>query len=187
MQIPTRHSDLRRFAPRSRVGRLLACAAALLPVCLAVTGCSPPHLYSTSAGFSRTATITVQATGPEATAAVTWWNSLAGRAIFELTAGTAQITIHTDTAFCGPITTERVACTEALPASGAFADPPTYAYNSCEVFVSPVGAAYWQVYAHELGHCLGFQHVTDRDSIMNPHPIANDGWDRSMLTAAGYR
>ena len=40
---------------------------------------------------------------------------------------------------------------------------------------------------HELGHCLGFEHVTDRDSIMNPHPVANDVWDQSMLQAAGYR
>jgi hypothetical protein len=67
-----------------------------------------------------------------------------------------------------------------------FTDPPTYAYNSCQIFVDPAGAPYWEVYAHELGHCLGFQHVTDRDSIMNVHPVANDMWDQSMLVAAGY-
>ncbi len=187
MRIPTQRSGDPRLAPKLRVRHLLACAAVLISVCLGVAGCSPPHLYSASAGFSRTATIAVQASGPEATAAITWWNTIAGRQLFALTAGPAQITIQTDAGFCGPTTTERVACTEALPASGVFADPPTYAYSSCEIFVSPVGAAYWQVYAHELGHCLGFQHVTDRDSIMNPHPIANDAWDQSMLHAAGYR
>lgn len=187
MHIPVHPSDVRRFAPRRRVARLLAGAAVLIAVCLAAAGCSPPHLYSASAGFSRTTTITVQGSGPEATAAVAWWNSLAGRALFEMTDGPAQITIQTDTGFCGTTTTERVACTAALPASGVFSDPPVYAYNSCHIYVSTAGASYWEVYAHELGHCLGFQHVTDRASIMNPHPVANDLWDQSMLTAAGYR
>jgi hypothetical protein len=186
MQSPTIRF-FRRFAASSVRRRLLASAALVVVVAFAAAGCSPPHLYSASAGFSRTATITVNATGAEATNAVNWWNTRAGRPMFVLTAGPAQITIQTDTGFCGPTTSDRVACTQALPATGAFADPPTYAYNSCQIFVSTAGASYWQVYAHELGHCLGFDHVTDRDSIMNPHPIASDAWDQSMLAAAGYR
>ena len=187
MQFPPFRRSVRRLAPTSLRWRLLAGAAFVVVVAFATTGCSPAHLYSASAGFSRTETITVHASGPEASAAVSWWNVRAGRQLFVLTTGPAQITIQTDTGFCGPTTTERVACTEALPTSGVFADPPTYAYDSCQIFVSAAGAPYWQVYAHELGHCLGFQHVTDRDSIMNPHPVANDAWDQSMLAAAGYR
>jgi hypothetical protein len=187
MHTPTLRTGHRQSVSAARSRPLLAGAAVVLSGALAVAGCSPPHLYSASAGFSRTATITVQASGPEATAAVDWWNNLAGRQLFQLTVGPAQITIQTDTGFCGPTTTERVACTEALPTSGVFADPPTYAYDSCHIFIGAAGAPYWQVYAHELGHCLGFEHVTDRESIMNPHPIPNDAWDQSMLAAAGYR
>ena len=187
MQFPTLRSGSWRFAHTSGKRRLLAGAATVVVAAFAAAGCSPPHLYSASAGFSRTATISVQATGAEATNAVNWWNGLAGRQLFVLTTGPAQITIQTDTGACGPISSERVACTAALPVSGKFADPPAYAYDTCKVFVSAAGAAYWQVYAHELGHCLGFDHVTDRESIMNPHPIASDVWDQSMLAAAGYR
>ena len=179
-------------APHGHAGhgmrsRFLATAALAVTVAFAAAGCSPAHLYSAQAGFSRTSTITVRATSSEATLAVWWWNSLAGRPLFALTTGPAQITIETDTGFCGPTTPDRVACTEALPTSGTFSDPPTYAYNSCHIYVSSAGAPYWQVYAHELGHCLGFEHGTDRESIMNPHPIANDAADQSMLAAAGYR
>ena len=187
MHFPSLRRDPGRFAHLSIRRRLLASAALVVGVAFAAAGCSPAHLYSASAGFSRTATITVQATGAEATDAVNWWNARAGRQLFVLTTGPGQVTIQTDTGFCGPTTSDRVACTQALPTSGVFADPPTYAYNSCQIFVSTAGAPYWQVYAHELGHCLGFEHVTDRESIMNPHPIANDAWDQSMLAAEGYR
>ncbi len=187
MQFPTLRLGVRDLTPTSLRRRLLVGAALVILIAFATAGCSPAHLYSASAGFNRPDTITVQASGAEASAAVDWWNSLAGRQLFELTTGPAQITIQTDTGFCGPITSERVACTMALPTSGVFADPPIYSYDSCEVYVSAAGAIYWQVYAHELGHCLGFQHVTDRESIMNPHPIANNAWDQSMLAAAGYR
>jgi len=188
MQAPTLRRGFRRFAlPTPLRRRLLASAVLVVIAVLAAAGCSPPHLYSGSAGFSRNATITVHATGAVAIAGVDWWNALAGRQLFALTTGPGQITIQTDTGFCGPTTNERVACTEALPTSGVFADPPTYAYDSCQIFVSTAGASYWQVYAHELGHCLGFEHVTDRESIMNPHPVANAAWDQSMLAAAGYR
>ena len=46
-----------------------------------------------------------------------------------------------------------------------------------------------QALADELGNgAIAIEaDVTDRDSIMNPHPIANDAWDQSMLDAAGYR
>ena len=164
----------RRIAATPLRRRLVSSAALVVGVAFAAAGCSPAHLYSSSAGFSRTASITVRATGIEATSAVNWWNTRAGRQLFVLTAGPAQITIQSDTGFCGPTTSERVACTQALPTTGRFADPPSYAYATCEIFVSTAGAPYWQVYAHELGHCLGFDHVTDRESIMNPHPIAND-------------
>lgn len=187
MHVPTRRGALRRDASPARRRRVIAGAVFSVIIAFAVAGCSPPHLYSASAGFGRSETIMVQASGAEATTAVNWWNARAGRAIFALTTGPARITIQLDTGFCGPTTTARVACTEALPASGVFADPPTYAYDKCEIFVSTAGAPYWEVYAHELGHCLGFDHVTDRESIMNPHPIANDVWDQSMLAAAGYR
>jgi hypothetical protein len=187
MQFPTFRLGVRHLAPTSRRRRLCAGAALVGVIAFTIAGCSPAHLYSASAGFSRAETITVHASGAEATAAVNWWNTLAGRQLFELTTGPARVTIQTDTGFCGPTTSDRVACTEALPTSGVFADPPTYAYDSCAIFVSTAGAIYWQVYAHELGHCLGFEHVTDRESIMNPHPIANDAGDQSMLAAAGYR
>jgi hypothetical protein len=167
--------------------RLLATAGCVVVVAFAAAGCSPPHLYSSSAGFGRAGTISVQGTGAEVTSAVEWWNARAGRQLFVLTSGPAQITVQTDAGSCGAITTERVACTAALPASGKFADPPAYAYETCKIFVSAAGAPHWQVYAHELGHCLGFDHVTDRESIMHPHPIASDVWDQSMLAAAGYR
>jgi hypothetical protein len=187
VQFPTLRSGFWRFAQTSGKRRLIAAAATVVVAAFAAAGCSPPHLYSASAGFSRTATISVHAAGTEATTAVNWWNSRAGRQLFVLTTGPAQVTIQTDNGSCGPISTERVACTEALPLSGRFADPPAYAYDSCEIFVSSAGAPYWEVFAHELGHCLGFDHVTDRESIMNPHPIASDVWDQSMLAAAGYR
>lgn len=157
---------------------------------LALAGCSPAHLYSTDAGFARTSAITVRVdANPNAMKALYWWNAMAGRQLFVLTtADDAQVTVRLDTGVCGPVTTDRVACTTARPTSGVFSAPPVYAYDSCEVDVSEFGATYWEVYAHELGHCLGFDHVTDRPSIMNPHPDATNGAaDQAMLAAAGYR
>ena len=168
------------------------CAVALGMLALALAGCSPPHLYSVDAGFGRTSTVTVHvdaSVSTNATKAIAWWNALAGRPLFVVTtAATAQVTIQPDTGGCGPVTSERVACTTALPSSGVFVSPPAYAYSSCEVDVSELGATYWEVYAHELGHCLGFDHVTDRPSIMNVHPDStNRAADQAMLSAAGYR
>jgi hypothetical protein len=165
-------------------------ALALGLLALALAGCSPAHLYSSDAGFARQSTITVRVIGnPNATKALYWWNSLAGRQLFVLTTAVdAQVTIEPDAGVCGAVTSDRVACTTAKPSSGVFSDPPAYAYNSCEVDVSELGATYWEVYAHELGHCLGFEHVTDRASIMNVHPDStNAAADQAMLTAAGYR
>jgi hypothetical protein len=168
---------------------LIALSLGLLGIALA--GCSPAHLYSADAGFARTSVITVHMDGTNvnATKAMAWWNTVAGRQLFVATTdGTAQVTIEPDTGTCGPVTTERVACTTALPSSGVFSSPPAYQYTSCQVDVSEIGATYWEVYAHELGHCLGFDHVTDRLSIMNVHPDStNSAADRAMFTAAGYR
>ena len=157
---------------------------------LTLAGCSTAHLYSTDAGFPRTSAITVRVdANPNAMKALYWWNTLAGRELFVLTtADHAQITIQRDTGVCGPVTTDRAACTTARPSSGVFSAPPAYPYTSCEVDISDLGATYWEVCAHELGHCLGFEHVTDRPSIMNPHPVAtNSAADQAMLAAAGYR
>ncbi len=170
--------------------RILVLVPVLAGSLFAFAGCSPAHLYSSSAGFSRASTVTVRVDAtPNALRAIAWWNDLAGRPLFVVTtAADAQVTIEPDAGACGPVTTDRVACTTVLPASGTFSDPPTYVYNVCTIGISALGATYWEVYAHELGHCLGFAHVADRDSIMNPHPVSGNAIaDRSMLGAAGYR
>ncbi len=101
------------------------------------------------------------------------------------TFGHLQVTIQADSGTCAdaPI----VACAAAFPVSGTFASPPAYPYNSCAIYMKSSIPTDWRVYAHELGHCLGFDHVTDRTSIMNPAADAtNAAADRAMLQVAGY-
>ena len=82
MQFPTLRLGVRDLTPTSLRRRLLVGAALVILIAFATAGCSPAHLYSASAGFNRPDTITVQASGAEASAAVAWWNSLAGRQLF---------------------------------------------------------------------------------------------------------
>jgi hypothetical protein len=144
------------------------------------------HLFSANAGFDRTTPITVQASSnPNVALAVSWWNDLAGRAIFTLQPGASQVTTQADTAVCAPDPT--VACAAAFPVTGVATTPAAYPYRACAIYVKASGASYWEVYAHELGHCLGFDHVVDRASVMNVHAdMSNRASDRLMLQTAGY-
>jgi hypothetical protein len=88
---------------------------------------------------------------------------------------------------CRPPPAPVVACTAAFPASGVFTSPPAYPYSSCAIYLKAAIPTDWRLYAHELGHCLGFNHVTERPSIMNPAADAsNPSADQSMLQLAGY-
>jgi hypothetical protein len=41
--------------------------------------------------------------------------------------------------------------------------------------------------AHELGHALGYNHVTARESVMNPTAVDPTGWDRDSSVVAFQR
>jgi hypothetical protein len=41
--------------------------------------------------------------------------------------------------------------------------------------------------AHELGHALGYNHVTARESVMNPTAVELNGWDRDSSKVAFLR
>lgn len=78
-----------------------------------------------------------------------YWNGLAGHKIVEFTEGSApeQADIHTVTVEFGSLAKEG----EAGVAVGFAGELP------CEVTVDPQFVAEWNVFAHELGHCLGFK------------------------------
>ncbi len=177
----------RRFVLPALVFGAAAIALGGCQVPVATPTAVPNHLYSVDAGFARGSSIAVQSVAdPNVAVAVAWWNARAGRQLFDLTsAGPLQVTIQSDPGACADVPI--VACTAAFPTSGSFASPPAYAYNSCAIYIKAPGATDWRVYAHELGHCLGFGHVTERASIMNPAPdAANASADQAMLQAAGY-
>jgi hypothetical protein len=189
------HSTAGNFRGAAR-HRLVASALVCAGAAIVLGGCQVPvaaptavtsHLYSTDAGFTRGSTIAVQSVAdPNVAIAVAWWNARAGRPLFNLTnSGPLQVTIQSDPGTCADVPI--VACTAAFPTSGSFASPPAYPYNSCAIYIKAPGQTDWRVYAHELGHCLGFGHVTERVSIMNPAPDANNpSADQAMLQLAGY-
>jgi hypothetical protein len=148
---------------------------------------APPrsYLYGPDAGFPRGATISVGTVvdAPGLVAAVAWWDQLAGRSIYTVGTGSTQVTIRSGDGVCG---SGAVACSAPVSAiDHKWHSDMSYPYEHCDVYVRTGFAGDWTVLAHEMGHCLGFDHVFDRASVMNqpPHP---DPADRAMLESAGY-
>jgi hypothetical protein len=189
----TKRRTARWFVALAVAAGALAFAGCQPPVTATATAAAPApappvpsHLYSADAGFGRGSTIVVQATAdPNVATAAAWWNEQAGRTVFTVGGGHVQVTVQNGAGPCADAPT--VACAAAFPVSGSFASPPAYAYNSCAIYLKAAGPNDWRLYAHELGHCLGFDHVTERASIMNSAADAsNPAADQSMLHVAGY-
>jgi hypothetical protein len=143
-------------------------------------------LYGPSSGFARDTAITVNSTidAPELVAAVDYWNRLAGRPVFLLSSTSSLVTVKTGEGICDA---GLVAC--AAPASvvdHAWHPNMDYAFEGCDVYLLPTAVGDWAVIAHELGHCLGFDHVTDWPSVMTPSPHPDPVFDRNLLVSAGY-
>lgn len=148
----------------------------------------PPrsYLYGPNAGFPRGATITVSSTidAPGLGAAAGYWNQLAGRTLFAVGAGSAQVNVRAGEGICSG---GSVAC--AAPASAIdhiWHPDMTYPYEHCDVYVLAAWVGDWSVIAHEMGHCLGFDHGVDWLSIMTSPPHPDPELDRNLLVGAGY-
>lgn len=55
-----------------------------------------------------------------------------------------------------------------------------YVKGQCEVWITPEGAEKWKVIAHEMGHCLGFNHTENVLSLMYPNP-AKGSFTQQMI------
>jgi hypothetical protein len=148
----------------------------------------PPrsYLYGPNAGFPRTATITVGSTiaAPGLAEAAAYWNQLAGRTLFAIGASASQVTLRAGEGVCG---TGAVACSAPISAIDHTWHPDmNYPYSHCDVYVLSAWVGNWSVIAHELGHCLGFEHVTDWLSVMTSPPHPDAVLDRNLLVGAGY-
>jgi len=148
----------------------------------------PPrsYLYGPDAGFPRTATITVGSTiaAPGLAEAAAYWNQLAGRTLFAIGASSSQVTLRAGEGVCG---TGAVACSAPMSAIDHTWHPDmNYPYAHCDVYVLSAWVGNWSVIAHELGHCLGFDHVTDWLSVMTSPPHPDAVLDRNLLVGAGY-
>jgi hypothetical protein len=156
---------------------------------LSALGCAPLHLYSSEAGFPRNSPIGVQPPPfavPGLAEAMRYWNTTSGRLLFiEATDGPIRFrpAITAGQRICG----EAIACAAPVGHDGQFRSPPAYPYRSCVVYLAQEAVTSPEVIAHELGHCLGFDHHTDgHRSIMSaPAEFAPDH-DAAMLQAAGY-
>ena len=121
---------------------------------------------------------------PGLSAAIAYWNTMAGRTIFVLGDASSQITVHAAEGVCNA---PSVAC--SAPASvydHVWHPDMNYPYESCAVYVLADYVSNSWTIAHELGHCLGFDHVTDRPSIMTSPPNPDPQHDRILLVSAGY-
>lgn len=161
--------------------------AALVLLAASAAACGP--LYSADAGFPRNAPIGVQPPSsymPGLDAAMRYWNDLAGRVLFTYDAHgpiRPRVATNGDALVCGG---DAMACAAPLDAKGEFRAPPGYPYSSCVVYVTPGAVASAEVIAHELGHCLGFDHVTDRPSVMGSPPVFAPEQDAVLLHDGGY-
>ena len=120
---------------------------------------------------------------PGLSGAVSYWNGVAGRTLYAQSGGSTMVTVRNGDAICGAAS----ACSAPVSAIDHQWHPDmSYPYEHCDVYVRTgyMGDPY--VIAHELGHCLGFAHVTDWLSIMSPTPHPNPSPDRQLLVSAGY-
>jgi hypothetical protein len=116
-------------------------------------------------------------------AAAGYWNQLAGRTLFAV-GGSGQVTVRAGEGICSG---GSVACSAPASVYDHLWHPDmTYPYEHCDVYVLAAWVGDWTVIAHELGHCLGFDHVTDWLSIMTSPPNPDPGLDRNLMVGAGY-
>jgi hypothetical protein len=121
---------------------------------------------------------------PALGAAAAYWNQLAGRTLFAVVTGPAQVTVRAGEGICSGGSD---ACAAPLSVYDNLWHPDmTYPYAHCDVYVLAPWVGDWAVIAHEMGHCLGFDHVLDWLSIMTSPPHPDPGLDRDLLVGAGY-
>jgi hypothetical protein len=139
------------------------------------------YLYGPTAGYPRTITLGIRAdtSAPGLAQAVAWWNQTAGRTLFAYGAG--PISIRSNMLPDGTVVCDgMLACSATLRADESFSFPPAYPYGQCNIYVRPDRLSEWTTLAHELAHCLGFDHHPGYDDFADPAH-----W-REQLVLAGY-
>lgn len=159
--------------------------ALVLVLALGLAAPADAKPYGTNAGFyprDRTIGIRLKIPVPVLDRALGYWNGAAGRLLL-VRDDAGPITIYNGDAVRGSKECPGGNCAAPVAADGRFSYPPTYPYARCEVYLTAAGAQQWTVVAHELGHCLGYDH--DRRSIVGGS--GSTAYDRQMLEQVGYR
>ncbi len=123
---------------------------------------------------------------PGLEAAIRYWNTTSGRLLFvDASDGPIRFrpAVTAEQHICG----DAIACAAPVASDGRFHSPPAYPYRACVVYLAAEAATSPEVIAHELGHCLGFDHHTDgHRSIMSAPAEFAPEHDAAMLRDAGY-
>jgi hypothetical protein len=140
------------------------------------------YLYGPQAGYwPRSVTLGVRAdvSAPGLAQAVAWWNQTAGRTLFAF--GSGPVSVRSNLLPDGTVVCPgMLACSATLRADESFSFPPAYPYGQCNIYVRPDRLSEWTTLAHELAHCLGFDHHPGYDHFGDPAH-----W-REQLVLAGY-